>query len=107
MDVGILGFKGRDDRILPDGQIVIAPALDGESDFLARRRCFCSRGRLGGGRGFCGGRCLGGWRFVYNRGCLCYRCASTTGGEHKRKSNQQADKSQQLTHFLSSPFLIG
>ena len=35
MNIRVLGFKGRDDLILPDGQVIITPAFDGDGDFFS------------------------------------------------------------------------
>ena len=45
LDVGVVLVEGGDDRVLPDGQVIVAPAFDGKGDFLAG----------GGGGGFLGG----------------------------------------------------
>jgi hypothetical protein len=48
LDAGVFGFEGRDDLVLPQGQVVVAPAFDGERHILGpgrgcrQRRC-CQR----------------------------------------------------------------
>ena len=57
LDVRVVLVEGGDDDVLPDGQIVVAPAFDGQGDLFARR----GFGRGGfGGLGL--GRGLGGLR---------------------------------------------
>ena len=41
LDVRVLGLEGRDDLLLPDRQVVVAPALDHEVGGVAPRRGWC------------------------------------------------------------------
>src|SRR5947207_10421888 len=45
MDVGVLGLESGDDLVRPDRQVIVAPAFDGQGNFLARRRLRRRRGR--------------------------------------------------------------
>src|SRR3979411_351753 len=55
MDIGVLGLESRDDLVRPDRQVVVAPAFDGQGNFLARwrlrrrRGCWLIGSRLSGG----------------------------------------------------------
>ena len=81
-DVGVLGIESRDDRIFPDLQVIIAPAFDGQGDFLAA-----------GGRGLLGF----GW-FLRGLGSLGRGRGGAAGDQH-RDQNQQGQKLKR-THFL-------
>src|SRR6185295_7101221 len=94
MDIGIFGFKGWNDLICPDGQIIIAPTLNCQRNWLASGGSF--RRRRGLRRG-------GRWLSYYCRFSGSRRlssCTSTTSGQDQRESNQQADNRKCLAHFL-------
>ena len=52
LDAGVLGFEGRDDLVLPDGKIVVAPAFDGQRHVFGKGRGGDGAKRRGSEEGF-------------------------------------------------------